>query len=437
MNRITVFSDVVIFDSLELHIQPELSREGYLRAGVQATRAGIFIYKTIDGKNARALRSREAVFEAASMDTIKGIPVTRKHPTELLKPGTARGALVGATGDTAEKKDDFLICTVNVFDGPTIEAVTTGGKREVSMGYEARITAQPGIDPEFGPYDLKFDNIRYNHLAVALEDGEARGGHDVRLLMDSKDLTLPKTEDDMAAEMKKIKLGDGEHEVTPALHDAIQNHISGLDAQHKANHDKLAEQLADVTRKNGAVKDDADDLGGMAEASEGEEEDSKKVEAKMDAIEPKSEHGKTLKAFVVKTLKALGAAATEKTSLMDSVSPEKISALATERAKIVGTVCAMDSKAVAADLFKIENLELMKKAILLRTPKANFEGMDSARIQGQFDMVAAQVSANVGKALGAALMDASEEAAKGAAASGPKRWEAKPLASSSRIKAKV
>lgn len=424
-----IFADITILDSAKLEMKPELSREGYLRCAVRATRAGIFEYKTTDGKIARALRPASEVFKQKSMDTAKGIPCTRKHPTELLTASTAKIFVVGATGDTAEREPgtDFLLLEANIFDGSTIEAIKAG-KQEVSLGYQAKITVTPGIDQDYGPYDLIFSDIDYNHLAVALEYGEARAGHDVRMLMDSKDLKLNTTEEAMA----KVKLAGADHEVTQELHDAIKNHLDGLQAQHEANQTKFAEQMSGLEREHGKLKDSDDDLAGMAEGSEGEEEDSKKAD-KMDSFEAKTETGKKIKTLIVSTLKALATAKAEKATLMDSQpTPEQISAMVSERARIVGTICAMDSKAVAAELLKLDNTELMKKAILLHTPKATFEGMDSARIQGQFDMVAAGVASRAGLALGTSLMDSQEQEA--AATKGPKRWEAKPLSTSSRPK---
>lgn len=446
--KLMAAKNIQTFDTGALEVKPELSREGYLRAAVNAARCGILVYKDEKGETIRALRRPEDVFDPASMATLAGKPATRQHPSTLLDATNTKGVCVGATGDTPHQVGEFLRVMASIFDQATIRAIEEG-KVEVSVGALADMTWEPGIDPEYGPYDMVQTNLRYNHLAFGLEDG--RGGPEVRVLMDSAQFKVSMEDDEMAKpapvtvtvidgknDLVKVKMGDGEHNMTPALADAIKGHLDAMEAAHQASMDALGGDLAAKLKK---ATDDSDaELEAMAGDTEGETaDDAEAVLTKLAARPIESKGGRRVKDVLTKLLGKVKGLTVEVKTVMDSavVAPEKLAAAAKEQARLVAVVCVLDSKAVAADLFIKPANELKKLAILARDPKAVFDGKDQGYIDGRFDAVSAGLQVNMGLALGAALLDNAADKlpivkevldAKDA----PKRWTPEPLTASSR-----
>lgn len=431
MKTLRRFPAVTILDSATLEAQPELSPEGFLRCAVNATRAGVFIYRDENGAPVRALRPESEVFKPESMASLPGKPITREHPKQLLDSKTAKPAVVGSTGDQATRVDNFLRVMANIFDGETIAAIATG-RKEVSCGYIADVVDAPGIDPVHGAYDVVQENIRYNHLAVAIAEG--RGGPEVRMLMDSAELSSSqeKAMPEPSKEMKTIKLGDVEHEITPALHDALTAHIEGLKAEHKKAMDELAGQVSGLKKLD---EDEDGDIENLTEETEGQEEDA--ACAKMDSIEPKSERMKKVKTRISRLLGKVAGLTREVKAKMDAASPERLAEAAKTQATMVATVCALDSKAKPADLFGKSVGELKRLAILARDPKAVLDGKDAAYIDGRFDAIASSVKpSNIGEVLGAMLLDTKSEPTQEQAAPAQKKWTPVPLSASTRPAAK-
>lgn len=447
--KLTAAKDIQVFDAGNLEVKPELSREGFLRALVNAARCGILVYQDEKGNTIRALRRPEEVFKPTSMATLAGKPATRQHPSTLLDATTARGVCVGATGDTPHQAGEFLRVMASIFDGPTIKAIDDG-KVEVSVGALADMTWEPGIDPDYGPYDMVQRNLRYNHLAFGLEDG--RGGPEVRVLMDSTQFKVQTEEDDMAKpkfevvvndankDLVKVKMGDAEHSMTPALADAIKGHLDKMEADHQASMDTLGGDLAAKLKK---AADDSDaELESMAGATEGETaDDADTVLTRLQPLPMEGKGARRIKDVLTKLLGRVKGLTVEVKTVMDSatIAPEKLAAAARDQAKLVATVIALDSKAVAADLFPKSAIDLKKLAILARDPKAVFDGKDLGYIDGRFDAVSAGVQVNIGQALGAALLDnaasklpTEEDKTIQDAAAKKRVWKPEPLTASSR-----
>lgn len=174
------------FDTASFRID---SVTGDLHAEVQPTKAGVFLYRDPKtGGIRRELRSREEVFKADSLVTLEGKPFTDGHPTtngkrillnaanvDQYKTGVVIGPhTVAADGLHTEAR-------VLVTDKAHIERILAG-KKAVSCGYRCDEDFTPGIDPEFGPYDMAQKNLDYNHLA---NEFRGRMGAGAELRMDS------------------------------------------------------------------------------------------------------------------------------------------------------------------------------------------------------------------------------------------------------------
>jgi len=158
------------------------SNEGFIRSLAAVTRTGVFVYQNPDGTLRRELRHPDDVFLAESLKTLKMIPVTNEHPTELVTAENAKALSIGSTGETVRPDGKLVLAPVMITDIAAIKEIERG-KREFSCGYEVDLVEEDGL---YGneQYDYRQTNIRYNHLALVQA---GRAGRDVRLKMDSDD----------------------------------------------------------------------------------------------------------------------------------------------------------------------------------------------------------------------------------------------------------
>jgi hypothetical protein len=171
------------FDRGELK-KPKRTTAGFLRADAYVTRVGVFNYLNADGTVRRELRHPDEVFDAASLETLHLIPVTREHPVELVTDSNAKGLAVGTTGTDAEKSGRFVRSSLQVTDGETIADIESRDKSDLSCGYECDKDLTPGVTKGIAgvrdglKYDLVQRNIRYNHVAAT---ARGRAGPEVSI----------------------------------------------------------------------------------------------------------------------------------------------------------------------------------------------------------------------------------------------------------------
>jgi len=153
---------------------------GYLRVPPsRLTRTGVFAYVQPDGSTRRELRHPDQVFDAESLDSLRMIPVTHRHPGDL-DATKARDFARGAVGDSVTHDDDSVLAPIGIFDAELIAAIEAG-ESELSCGYHCDFDATPG-EWNGQAYDGIQTQIRYNHLAVV---PRGRAGHTVALKLDS------------------------------------------------------------------------------------------------------------------------------------------------------------------------------------------------------------------------------------------------------------
>ena len=164
---------VTRYDVIEL--KAEVTKEGFIRDKPVVTRAGIFTYRTADGKTKREFRSADEVFQTDSLTSLSGVPVTDGH-RGLISNNNATG-IVGAVLTPGERVDNDVAAEIIIHDANKL-----GKKRELSLGYTCDINETPG-EYNGQRYDCEQKNIRYNHLAVV---SKGRAGN-ARLRLDSDD----------------------------------------------------------------------------------------------------------------------------------------------------------------------------------------------------------------------------------------------------------
>lgn len=147
--------------------------EGFLHIKARIGRAGLQDYKAreIGGPpNAapetpvRVYRPPEEVFDAASLASFAGKPVTLDHPPAMVDSGNWKSVAVGHSGAAVARDGDHVATELVITDRSAV-AKAEGGS-ELSNGYWADFDFTPGLTPEGEPYDAVQRNIRGNHIAL-------------------------------------------------------------------------------------------------------------------------------------------------------------------------------------------------------------------------------------------------------------------------------
>lgn len=159
--------------------------QGFIKIPAFFTRAGVFEYDRADGTKVLELRPASEVFHKDSLATLSSAPVVEDHPAEgMVTKDNAKMLTIGWSSEVVERKDSMVSGSVLIMDGASIDKVARGDLKEISMGYQCRVDATPGIDPEHGRYDQVQRDIRYNHVALGGVDW-GRAGSEVGLRLDA------------------------------------------------------------------------------------------------------------------------------------------------------------------------------------------------------------------------------------------------------------
>lgn len=153
------------------------TREGYLICrNVPIARTGSQEYLArelgLDGDPERAIavnRLPEDVFEAATLASFEGKPVTDGHPPENVGAENYSAYSRGHV-QNVRRDGDFIVADLYINDANLASDVRNGVKREVSCGYQC------DYEPDGDTY--RQTHIRGNHVAVV---PRGRAGHDVAI----------------------------------------------------------------------------------------------------------------------------------------------------------------------------------------------------------------------------------------------------------------
>lgn len=255
-----------------------------LRVDGHISRIGIQTYH--DGiEERREYRDPVEVFDAASLDSMRGMPITVQHPRGLVTPRTWKRDAVGTVDSDVRQSEDgqHVAASLWVHEDSAIRKIESGELVELSVGYTAKLDMTPGSTPTGEHYDARQTEIRGNHVAL-LKAGQARGGSTVALRLDSQGDEIWHADDDGegcrgAQPMKQtIRIDGTDYEVEAAdtgLAKAVEIIVAARDEM-KARADK-----ADAERD--AVKADADALQVKVDAAEKAEADRRREATIADA----------------------------------------------------------------------------------------------------------------------------------------------------------
>lgn len=272
------------YDRAELRGSPVRTSQDFLLCSAYLSRAGVFEYRTPDGKTRYEFRPPEEVFSAESMASFSLAPLTLHHPPVEVSSSNVKSYGVGIVGETVEQDGQFLAGTVLVQAADAIKSVESGETVELSCGYTCDLEETPG-EYEGIKYDAVQRNIRGNHVALV---DEGRAGPDVRLHLDSADAVMVGTPTqskrrDSTAEvlnMEKIVINGVEYEVSPQVAQAFKAFMEKENAEKVATDEeqkKLTDELAAAEKEKEQAQAKADAAEARATAAE---------KARADAADP-------------------------------------------------------------------------------------------------------------------------------------------------------
>lgn len=372
---------VTRFDKGELQ-GAEKTPQGFLRVPVYATRAGVFSYKTGDGKIIREFRPPEEVFKADSLATLAGAPVTLRHPPEMITPENVSLYQKGYALESIKQDGDKVSGTLIISHADAIGAVESEGLREVSCGYLADLIEEAG-SYEGQSYDFVQRNIKYNHIAIV---DKGRAGPDVRIRLDSADAVMEvetsnptKTITKEEIPMGKVRLNGKEFEVAPEVQAAVE--------ADQANQQKVKSDLEAAQSENAALKKENADLTAKMTGSEGK---LAETEAKLESTEAK-----------------LDAANEELKKRTDAADPSdaKVREFAKARMSLEKIASHILPQEQIEKLDSMSDVEIKKAIIQADSPMAILDGKSEIYLETRFDSVAEKIRArsdfntNFGKAV--------------------------------------
>ena len=248
--HILLTMEAIRYDRTE--IKATRTDEGYLIDTPIVGRVGIQMYKNADSTIRRELRPPEEVFNADSLKSFAGKPVTDEHPGEPVTAKNAKRLSVGTMQGEGRQDGDNVVAPIIVHDGEMIDKILKGGKRELSLGYKVDLEETPGVW-NGQEYDAIQRNIRVNHLAIV---PRGRAGN-ARLNLDRHDAVSFNPEEEISMptdNLGRIRLDSGlEYQAAPEVIVEVEK-LRSDKADLETRADALQKQLDTVAAERDTLK---------------------------------------------------------------------------------------------------------------------------------------------------------------------------------------
>ena len=222
-------------------IQAIKTDEGFVRDAPIIGRTGILEYRNVDGSIRREYRPPQEAFNADSLASIRGKPITLGHHGLVSSANYRETKPVGTVISDGRQDGNNIRADVVIYSLDTDD-------RELSCGYQTELDETPGVTEDGEHYDAIQRNIRYNHLAIV---PRGRAGN-ARLNMDGEQII-----DMEVKEMSKIKLDGIEYDVPAEVESAIKGMTEKADEQKKA-FDELSAKFDSAQAEIEKLKADAE-----------------------------------------------------------------------------------------------------------------------------------------------------------------------------------
>lgn len=180
---------------------PVRRADGTIIVEARIARTGVQTYRNKDGSSRVEYRPDAEV--TRSMQSMRLVPATHKHPPVMLDSANAKTYAVGAVGENLRRDGEWIVGPLAIFDANTIAAMQAG-KNQVSAGYECELDETPGTTPNGERYDAIQRDIVLNHVAVALDN--ARAGRGAAARMDAFAAEEQENDMDKDEQIRALKL---------------------------------------------------------------------------------------------------------------------------------------------------------------------------------------------------------------------------------------
>lgn len=240
------------YDTYSLN-EAKKDENGYYHDSAIVGRVGLLTYYNADGTKRIEYRPPKEAFDENSLKTLKGVPVTHKHPSKLVNEDSYKDSSpVGAVLSEGRQDGNNIVADIIIYD-----LASCNNDRELSCGYTVETIEEAGTTPDGEHYDAIQTNIVYNHLAVV---SKGRAGN-ARLNLDAEgnqcyDLNSENKKEEKS--MKKINIDNKEYEVAEEVEkelskrqaqcDAKDSEIKALKDQIKADEAKFKEDFAKAVK---------------------------------------------------------------------------------------------------------------------------------------------------------------------------------------------
>jgi hypothetical protein len=254
----------------------EVTPEGYLYVRGCFARDGVLEYRNPNGSVRRELRLPETNRNPEVLTGFASKPVTVEHPPEPVNAHNSHRYQVGAIDPEVVREEryegGFVTGVVRIYRADAVEAIRSGGKRELSIGYAIDLIEKPGVwkNPYTGeeePYDAIQDNVRVNHLALT---AKGRAGSDCSLRIDSADSDIAIAADYLYRDdsrtatitsetaMATIRLDHAELQVDPPVAAAV-NEILNERQRLREDSKSLREEIAELRQRLDSAESQRDE----------------------------------------------------------------------------------------------------------------------------------------------------------------------------------
>lgn len=232
-------------------IKATKTSEGFIRDAPIVGRTGILKYKNADGSMRYEYRPPDEAFNADSLASLQGKPITVGHKAMVSAANAAKVQPIGTVLTAGRQDGDTIRADIVIYDLPT-------SARELSCGYSLDLDETPGTAPDGQHYDAVQRNIRYNHVAVVPRGraGIARLNMDGEQVIDDE----KKGADNMANDtMTKVRTDSGlEYDAAPEVGvyvEKLKKDIAAAKKEHDTLQAKYDAALADIDKVKKEKKD--------------------------------------------------------------------------------------------------------------------------------------------------------------------------------------
>lgn len=225
-------------------IKATKTSEGFIRDAPIVGRTGILKYKNADGSMRYEYRPPNEAFNADSLASLQGKPITVGHKAMVSAANAAKVQPIGTVLTAGRQDGDTIRADIVIYDLPT-------SARELSCGYSLDLDETPGKTPDGQHYDAVQRNIRYNHVAVVPRGraGIARLNMDGEQVIDDEKKGTKKMANDT---MTKVRTDSGlEYDAAPEVGvyvEKLKNDIAAAKKEHDTLQAKYDAALADIDK---------------------------------------------------------------------------------------------------------------------------------------------------------------------------------------------